>query len=345
MPQLQSSDIGDLIKNTLNKLNRGKFTNNATDRQQYWFTSKMVRQAKVTFQNGKEVQWNRMIDFNEAEAVGLYAIDNVRVKDVMDQASLRWAQYHNAYAIDHREITRNSGESKIVDMLLTRRLACTIGIKEKFEQDAWRVPASTDKVSMFGFPYWFTKNNTEGFNGGRPSGYTTVAGIDPNTDARWKNWTAQYTSVSKDDLVRKMSKASRYTKFMSPVDVPDFDTGEESIVATNYAVESVFRDILEAQNDNLGTDLDPMDGRARFQRMPIMHVFELDADTTNPVYGIPLSVFKLATESGWWMKEDVIEKSAKQHTVSEYHLDCTGQLICYDRRRGWVIATNTGLPA
>jgi len=344
MPTITSSDIGDLLRNSLNRLNRGKFTENATDRQNYLFTSKMVKKSKVVFDSGPAFQWNRMIDFNEAQSVGLYQIDNTQVKDVMNQPSVRWAQYHNSYAIDHHEITRNSGESKIVDMLLARRTSCTIGIKEKLEADAWKVPATTDPKSMFGFPYWIVKSNTEGFNGQLPSGYTTVAGIDPTTDTRWRNWTAQYTSVTKDDLIRKWWKAAEFTRFTPAVDVPDFNTGDEYFFATNWNVLGTLKEILEAQNDDLGTDLDSMNGRVMFQRTPVLRVVELENDTTNPVYGVNLGVFKIATESGWWMRETVIDIKPDQHTVSEYHLDVSIQPHTYDRRRHFVLATNTGLP-
>lgn len=346
MAVIQSSDIGDLIRNSLNRLNKGKFTAIATDRQKYVFTNAMVRKSKVVFDSGPLFQWNVMIDHNNsAEAVGLYAVDNVNAPDVMIQAVVPWRQYTANYPIDAREITRNSGESKIVDMLLTRRKSCMISLMEKFEADAWKLPSSTDSKSMFGFPYWIVKNNTEGFNGGNPTGYTTVANIDSTAQPRWKNWTAQYVSVTKDDLVRKWRKAAEFTDWMPPVDVPDFNTGDSYGFYTNWAVLGTLAEILESQNENLGTDLAPMDGRVMFQRAAVNRIPELENDTTNPVYGINFGVFKVATESGWWMRETVVDKAANQHTVTTYHVDTSIQPHCYDRRRNFVLATNTGLPA
>lgn len=347
MPVIQSSDIGDLLRTSLNRLNKAKFTEIATDRQQSIFTTKMMRQRKISFKGGPLFQWEVMFQHNSsARAIGLYEVDNVNAVDVIMQAVAPLRQYEASYPIDHHEVTRNSGESKILDILKVRRFSALISLRERLEIDAWRLPAATDLKSMWGFPYWIVKNNTEGFNGGTPSGYSDVAGINTTTYPRWRNWTFQYTSVTKDDLIRKWRKAANYIDWMPAVEgISDFDTGESCEWYTNYAVLGTLAEILESQNDQLGSDLSPMDGKVMFQRSKVNWVVELDQDTTNPVYGIPWGVFKLATETDWFMKESIVERAAKQHNVTEYHIDLTIQPHCYDRRKAMVGATNTGLPA
>ena len=88
-----------------------------------------------------------------------------------------------------------------------------------------------------------------------------------------------------------------------------------------------------------------MDGRVTFRRMPIEWVPYLEADTTNPVYGIPWADFKTYVLSGWWMKETNVPVYPGQHTVSAHFMDCTYQWIMKNRRTAWVLATGTTYPA
>ena len=347
MPVIQASDIGDLIRNSLNRLNRGKFTELATDRQKFVFTKPMIKKSKVVFDSGPLFQWNLMIDHNHsAESVGLYHVDTVNATDVMIQAQMPWRQLHASYPIDHHEITRNSGEAKIVDMLLTRRKSCMISLIEKMEYLAWRCPADSNTLDFAGIPYWIVKNNTTGFNGTVGASVTSVANVSSTTYTRWRNYTAQYTDVTKDELVDKWARAAEFTDWDPPVDgLPTFNTGNSYGFYSNWSVIGTLRRLLEDQNEDLGSDLDSMNGKVMFQRSPVVRVPELENDTTNPVYGVNWGVFKIATESGWWMKETVVDQAAKQHNVSEYHLDLSIQPHCYDRRRLFVLATNTTMPA
>lgn len=347
MAVIQASDVGDLIRNSINRLNRGKYTPIATDRQKYIVTRRLMRKSKVVFDSGPLFQWNLMIDHsNSAEAVGLYHVDTVNQTDVMAQAVVPWRRYHAAYPIEHQVVQMNTGEARIVSIVETAKKSCEISLMEMFEDRFWRLPPTTDNLHMYGVPYWIVKNNTEGFNGGHPGSYTDVAGLSRTTYPRWRNYTAQYTAVTKDDLVQKWARAAEFTDWEPPVDgLATFDTGQGYGFYTNWNVLGTLRRLLEQQNDSLGTDLDSMHGKVVFQRTPVDRVPALEADTTNPVYGIPWGVFKIATLSGWWMKETVVDMAAKQHTVSEYHKDCSFQPHMYDCRKAFVLATNTGLPS
>ncbi len=102
--------------------------------------------------------------------------------------------------------------------------------------------------------------------------------------------------------------------------------------------------LLESQNDNLGMDVDSMDGKPVFRRTPITWIPQLDNDTTNPVYGINWGEFHTAGLRQWWLKETQIPIQPNQHTVSSTHTDCTFQWLTRDRRRHFVLATNTTTP-
>src|SRR5688572_8017556 len=269
MAVIQASDIGDLIRASLNQLHKGKLVELATDRQSFIVTKKLAKKGKVTFSSGPLWQWNVMVNHNNsAEAVGLYHVDNVNATDVLIQAQVPWRRLHASYPIDHHEITMNSGESKINDMMTVRRLSCKISLVEKIEDRFWRLPDSTsDNLNMYGVPYWVVKNNSEGFNGGHPSGYSDVAGISRTTYARWKNYTAQYTAVTKDDLIAKIRRAMEFTDFTPPVEgIPSAVGGSEYGLYSNWNVVGTLAQLAEAQNDQLGTDVASMDGRVTVMR-------------------------------------------------------------------------------
>lgn len=351
---LQAANLADLVTTTLNELGRLKFTDIMSTYQRTVALKRLMKKAKITFDSGKEISFNLITDHsNSARYVGLYAQDVVDVTNVMTTGSIPWRHITWNWAMDGREEVMNASPAKIVDLIKSRRIAAFGSAVVKFETSFWRVPATTDDVSPYGVPYWVVKSNTatttaDGFNGDTPSGYTTVAGVSTTTYPRWKNYATQYTAVTKDDLIRKLRRAAEYTDFMPLVDeTPVYNTGDDYGYYTNYAVLGTLQEILESQNDNLGNDVAPMDGHNKvlFRSGPVEFIKELDTDTTNPVYGINWGEFKTAGLRGWWMKETQIDEVPGQHTVSATHTDCSFNFLCRNRRRNFVLATNTGLPA
>lgn len=343
---LQADNIADLVVATLKDLGEMKFTEIATDLQEFVAMRNLLRKNRIVLDSGYGIQWQVMIDHsNAANFVGLYATDNVNVGDVMKQATMPWRHVTTNYAIDRRELAMNRSARRIVDLLKIRRIDAMIALAAKFEDRFWAVPAVDDETNPHGVPHWIVKSNSTGFNGTVPSGYTTVAGLNPTTYPRWTNYTAQYTNVTKDDFVRKARAMATKTKFMAPVEgIPTYNTGDTKGYYTNYACLGLLEELLEAQNDRLGTDLASMDGRTLFRKVDVVYVPKLDADTTNPFYQIPWGDFKTYVLRGEWLNETKIDVMPNQHTVAAVHVDCSLNWIMKNRRTSGVIATNTGLP-
>jgi hypothetical protein len=282
-----------------------------------------------------------MVDHSgAARNTGLYATDSVNVSDVMKQGSIGWRHSTTNYAYERREIAMNRDPARIVELLKIRRADSQISMAELMETNLWSAPSSsTDEESPHGIPYWFVKNATEGFNGGIPSGFSDVGGLSPTTYPRWSNWTAQYTTVSKTDLIRKWRKASVFTNFKSPTEIPSYNTGNRYGYYSNYAVVGTLEEILEAQNENLGNDIASKDGQVVFRRNPVVWTPKLEADTQNPVYGINWGTLKPVFLKGEYMREEGPTKAPNSHTVHQVFVDCTWNMICRDRRRNFVLAT------
>lgn len=349
---IQVTNDADLVTTTLSELGRPKFTDLMSDYQNTIALKRLLKKSKTNFDSGKSISFNVITDHsNSARFVGLGAIDVIDITSQMTTGDVPWRHITWNWAWDFREPLMNKSPAKIVDLIQTRRIAALGSAIIKFEYAFWRVPASTDDTSPYGVPYWIVKSNTatttaDGFNGSVPSGYTIVGGLNPTTYPRWKNYATQYTTVSKDDLIRKWRRACMYTDFTPLVDeIPTYNTGDDYGYYTNYPVVGTLEEILESQNENLGSDVASQDGKALFRRTPVTWAKELDLDTTNPVYGINWGEFKTMGLSGAWMKETAVPTVAGQHTMSATHTDCTFNLFCRNRRRNFVLATDTTLPA
>jgi len=336
MSGIAAESIADLVTTTLNELGRNKWTDISRTLQDYVVLPMLLKKSQVVFQSGAQIQFNVKVATNgNARHVGLYGTDEVNKTDVMKTGSIPWRHSVTSYMIDEREVAMNRDPARIVDMVKVGRTDAMGDLAELIEDAFWGKPAdSTDEVTPFGIDYWITGNNSEGFNGGNASGFASgPAGLSASTYTQWRNWTAQYAAVSKTDLIRKMRQAAVKTKFVPPVPTPEYDAGSISrALFTNYDVIQAMEEVLEDQNDNLGNDIAPKDGKLIFRGNPIMWVPKLDADTTDPIYGVNLADFKVALLSGTYMKESVIAKTPGQHNVTSVFVDMSYNFLARNRR-------------
>ena len=334
---LQADAIADLIAVTQRDLGKMKWTEIATDLQDYVALPNILRKNKVGFQSGYGLQWQVMVKHSgAAKMTGLYAVDDVNVADVMVNATLNWRHATTNYAIERREIAMNRNPARIVELVKIRRADAMISLAVTMEENFWTLP-TVDSAEAHGVPYWVVTNASEGFNGGHPTGYSDVAGISRTTYPRWKNYTANYTNVSKTDIVRKWRKAATKTKFMSPTPIPTYNTGDRYGFYTNYDVIGALEEVLEGQNDNLGNDIASKDGRLQFRGTKVTWVPYLDDDSTDPVFGINWGVFRPVFLQGEYLNESRPSKASNQHTVLQSHVDLTFNYECRDCRKLFVL--------
>lgn len=343
---LLAVNMGDLVATTQRNLGKPKFTEIATDIQEFTALPNLLKKNRVVFQSGYGIQWDVMVNHAQsARNVGLGAQDNPTLIDTMVQATADWRNSDAHYTFIAQEIDMNREPQRIVDLLKARRIAAMISLTELMENNFWGPPvAADDNITPWGVNMWITKNATKGFNGGAPTGYDTI-GLNPTTYPRWRNWTELYTALTKTDFVRKVREACTKTNFKPPVKgIPDFNTGDMYGHYTNYNVIAPLEEILEQQNDNLGADIAKYDGMVTFRRRPVVWVPLLDNDTTNPFYGINWGVFKTIILQGWWLKELNVPHYPGQHNVNVTFMDITYNTVCYNRRRNYVLATGTTYP-
>lgn len=352
---LQGSNLGDLVADTLRDLGEMKVTEITTDLQDFVAMNTLLRENNVKLESGYGIQWNIMVNTSgNARFVGLFAVDNTNVGDTQIQASIDWRHLNTSYAIEDRELAMNRSPRRIVDLLKIRRYDAMIDLAKLLEAAFWGYPLSTDTVTPNGIAYWIVKSataaikaNNDGFNGTVQSGYTTVAGVNPTTYPRWRNYSDAYAGVTKDDFVRKARRAVTHCVFRPPANngPADFNTGDKWGMYTTYPVVSKLEDSLENQNDNLGNDVASKDGQVMLRRVPVKWVPHLDNDTTDPMYGINWGVVKTHILRGEWLNETKIDVTPGQHRTCTVHTDSTLQWVVKDRRRNFVLSNGTSTPS
>jgi hypothetical protein len=350
---LQASSIADSLIASLNQLDRLKFTDLMSNYNNTIALKRIFREKKATIESGPEVQFNVIFDTNKsARHVPLAYVNRIDIPNVLGNGKMPWRHTTWNWALERRLVAMNAGNSKIIDLAQSQRIASLGDAILLFERTLWTFPASTDDVTPVGIPYFVVKSATDaatdttanGFNGGAPSGYTLVANINPSTqfNGRYKNYADAYTSISKTDLISKMRRAQYYTDFEPLVDdIPQHDLGNDYQVLTNYKVRSKMVEILESQNEDLGSDIAPMEGKVMFLRTPIVAVKQLDNDTDDPLYMLNWGVMGAQALRGEWMNEQHFKAELNQPTISATVTDCSWNLWCTNRRKQAVLSTGT----
>lgn len=356
MAILQAADVADVVIGTLRNLGRMKFQQIAQNLQQYEVMAQWFRKDKMTFQSGRGINRQLMNKLsNQARHRGLLDTDAGDIPDLLDQITVDWRHADTKWVIVYQtDILMNSGEELVTNVIQPKRADAMISLAEELEEKAFAIASSSNKTDPWGLPYWIVTNSSTGFNGGAPSGHTTVGGVDLSDSPTFKNYTAQYTNVSKSDLIKKMRSGHRKVRWKSPVNIDDYRqmAGPDFRIYCKEATLSSFEDIGEAQNENLGRDLAPMGGvrdvryvndTIVFRKIPIINAWQLDDSAftaaNNPVYMVDHTTFYPVCLKGDFLRESPPEKAPGQHNVWRVFVDLTYNYICIDRRRNAVFDT------
>jgi hypothetical protein len=350
MANITASDIADIAATTLSHYQPMKIVDFATSLQEYVFTSRLLRKDNVKPWSGQDFTFDAITGpDNNARMTGLFAQDNVSIPTVFKRGTVPWRILVTGWAIERREIAMNRGDrEQVQDIAKGRQYAMRVGLFELIEAQFCDEPtASSDTENLFGLPYWLVYNATEGFNGGNNAIWSSgKAGIDQGTYSRYANWTFNYTSVNKADLVTKMTNAYRHCGFKGIINppIPNLNgNGTETVCYTTSDTLSALEIVLEQQNDNLKNELAPMFNKGVFMSVPLVWVPKFDElyASQDPVVGINWSQVQIGALKGEWMIESPVEVAPNQHTVMRQFLDCTLNIAFTDLRKCFLGAKAT----
>jgi len=351
-------DIEDLLTTTLNKIRKEKFTDMSQELTEYIVVPYLLtkRGGLTVKKGGVGIEETLMVEHGgRSRFVGEYDEDVITVIDHLKKMKLFYSLLTDNLAYTRSEILDNRGDERVNNILKPRRRAMYLRVAETMEVNFFQVPDADDDLTPWGLKYWIVKNATTGFYGGYPAGFTRIANINLTEVPQYKNYTDTYVAISKADLALKMRRAHRRTEWRSPRKDPgvEGDTSPRRMILTNEDVIEGVENIGEAQNENLGMDIASMDaglnrfrgtdfrqtagGEIVFKRHPFIYARPLDADTTDPIYGLDMFTFHAMTQKGDNMRLGDFRQVAKQHRVFAAHLDHKHQTICTNRRNNWVI--------
>lgn len=340
---LAYSEIDDAVLLTQNNfIKRGAFVDMQTDLTDHVAVREMWKGRQKQFTGGEEWEFEIQMDHNHsARTVGLYEQDSTSMDDTMQKGSVAVRHVNAHYIYDQREKAFQRGGTQIVDLVKTRYVAMIISLFELLEGILWSKPTdSTDVKTPYGISYWITKSATEGFYGLDPTGFSSGrGGLSSTTYPRFANWTAQYTNITKQDLVRKMRRAHRKTQFRSPVShaTPALG-GMRNGIYTNDTVIGLLEEILEANNMSLGNDLASKDGKTQFKSTPLTYAPKLDDDSQDPIYLLDWKWLAIGVMTGWENNLSAPYMVPGKHLVRRVDLDASLNMVCTDPRRQTVIA-------
>jgi hypothetical protein len=344
MAQLTPDQIDDLVTNTTKAFKRSKWEDISLEYQTY-VSGEFINDHRIVEQGGTEIQWQLQVA-NTGTSVnsGLWAQDVTAVDDITISASVPWSKQTASWSYDVDEPLFQSDKETIVEMLLIREHSCMNKLHELNEVNLWSEPSSSSDKRPMGIPFWIRKSSTTadgGFTGGNPTatGLTGgCAGVDSTTYPKWRNWSFNYTAVTPDDLVRKIKKALRYTRFVAPHPHPELGFGGvDYVIYTTYAVVEPLERLAESRNDNLGADVARYLNRVTVAGVPFRDVpYLTETDTSNPLYGVNFRSMRPFVKKGCNMRRSGPLTAPAQHTVRNNFIDTWMGYMCINRRDQWI---------
>ena len=340
---LTPEQIADFTASTIKKFKRNKITDISLDYTEY-VSAMMLDEKKVIEQGGEQISYRVMVsNTGNARNTGMFAEDQTAVKDVLQSANVPWRMQTTNYSYSIYEPAFQSDRETIIKTLMVREHDAMNAMFGLHEENLWSSPTSATDNRPYGIPYWIRKSvaTPDGaFNGTSAFG-TTTADIDTTTYPNWRNWAGQYSSVTVDDLIRKIKLAIYNTNFQAPHPHPELGYGKADYqLYTTLTVQEPLERVAELRNDRLGSDVAKYMNRVTVGGVPLKYVPYLEAnDTTDqPVYGVSWKHFRPFIKSGANMRRHPPEKAPKQHDTYDVHIDHWMNYCCYDRRRQFVIS-------
>jgi hypothetical protein len=341
-------DINDIVLGTLDNYDKNKMTENVATLQKY-AVGQLLLDAKRTTVTGKDKKIHVLFDDGRvAQHVGLYHVDNPAVQDAMQELTVPWVHMKHDWSYDQTELAIQGGPEKIQSVVKSRQAQVDVQNVAELETRVWSLRTSAQTLLPYGIPYWIVLNASAGFNGGRPSGYTDVGGIDPDTYSQWQNYTATFTNISREGALTALRTAHLKTEWRSPTTLNQYSSGKASrVLFMKDDVMLEFEILAENQNENLGNDvasktastnlsgLSGMGGFVTFRRHPIVNVPELNNNEPQPntIYMIDLDTMKIEVLRDFFWKREGPIRSANQSLVWTTHSHLTYRLYFVDRRK------------
>lgn len=346
-------NIDDLVKFTLPKVNKGKWTD-VTPQYTNYVSPEILGRKDLRDDSGGSDQYTinlQIANDDNFREFGIFDEDRNTTGNNGATGYVRYAMYTTNWMYDIMETWFNAPPAQIVKVIDMRVHGMYTTFFERMEQLFFTDPAApsslTDNWPLLGFPHWVQKGSADAVSlqGGNPTGWAAGAGnISSTTYSKWKNVAGRYKTVDRADFIRKLSACTRATNWTPPHKYSEAVAHGKANMY-HYCGETLLAQLeeyLEASNDNLGTDvLRYMDALivkgAQVKRVPILDAI----DTSNPFYSINLKSFQIVYPTGrmenkWGPLVGHGPNAGHNSRMSGF--DTVIQNVCLDRRMNSVLS-------
>ena len=329
--------------------------------------ARQLRNFSVTeeFEN-KELRSKDSKDFRHELVVGSY--NNIQYDSFFNPDSLTrsplgqegtsyWSMVKTGYAVDRREPgwpTKTSAE-QIVDVFKLHRKNMIERFYEDAELQKWSLAAAPNDgsgayVVPNGVPYFLVQSTTRavGYNGGHPSGYSSVSGLSRTTYPQLKNMTGTYAAVSHTDFAAQLSKMIDLLRWEMPTpDAIEVQGSSNYIIESTYDPFAEYQTLATSSNTDIGPDMGKYRGKVPmgaqyFRGVPWVWRSALNESTlrdgsanpayagagVDPIYVRDKSTWKLYGAQGLWMDESEPSWQDNPHNAVSFHMDHVYQRVC-----------------
>jgi len=337
---LTIADINDLVIATRPREALGMLNDIASRLTEYCFVDYMRRENQITYDGGTSIRSNFIYDHNQSAAmVGLHEVIEPNIPDVLTRFDVPWRHLNYHWGYERREMLINAqGKTlqQINEIINTRRAAGQLSEAELLETQWWSNAADpANERDLWGLNYWLPlATTTRGFNIGAASGFTTVAGLDPDVYTRWKGYGSLFTDVSEDDLLEEMTIGMDQTGFITPMDIEEYKSGvgRGCKIFTNLNNKVALEKELRRRNDT-HIMLGQFANATSFRNCPIKYVPKLNANTQDPLYMLNMDYIMIAGLAGDNDYEHEPMNDVKAPNTYIVHRDSTLQPVVTSRRR------------
>lgn len=349
MPLDHVDDVAEMLIATQPLIMRDKPAFLATDLQKYHALDRLMRKdrAKVESGTGTSVELPVVLETaNTASGVGLTEPFSAQFGHTAAMMDVPWRHSRSGYAYIRQLIAMNSSSpERIYNYLTMERNNGWMAFYKYLEQTFWGLTLAAAEKDFWGLFNWIVYNATDGFTGGVPTGYSTVAGISHD---KWKNYSATYTNLDEADFMQKAWNMKLRTGFESPEKIEDYygDMGDQNQYYVNRATFLGMKTLAESRNENLGFDLGP-DRNVRFSANKINWVPAFDGEFdfgatilagSDPFIQLDWSCFGFVFLKGEYLREDPPAKLPDKPNCFGVPIDLTCNTFCSNRRKQGIMA-------
>lgn len=308
-------------------------------------TSMTVKSGQY-LSNVSQLSAASQFEFYTPNSTFTYVIESLDV-----EMSYRWRFAHDVWVYTDQEIELNKQGAQfeqIYDLMESKRKGCKNSTFIGMEQALWTTASnSTMEASGGTRPYSIRAYVTE--DGLAPSGFTTVAGVNPTTYSRWRNQVSTYTAANiNTELIPAFDDQIRKVNFQAPDTMQRYyaDTRFQKFkILTDINGDKKYAGLTRDANDRLTGDQRDLgyvnQGANVFRGIPVQYVKEMDnigyAATQPRFFWINSDYLYPVFHGKAYFRELPPMNSPSQPYTWVVHTDTWYQIVCTSRQRHGII--------